>query len=59
VSDAISRSGAFEWAETKGRSSRGYGVLRHATGPACITLSLDETGDKKHVVRFILFIRKP
>jgi hypothetical protein len=55
----MSRSGALEWAETKGRSSRGYVVLRHATGPACITLSLDETGDKKHVIRFILFIRKP
>jgi hypothetical protein len=47
-----------EWAEMKGRASRGYAVLHPATGPPSITLSLDETGDKKHEVRFILFIRK-
>ena len=46
------------WSEAADRSSARYVVLHHAARPVSITLSLDETSDKKHVVRLILFVRR-
>jgi len=46
------------WTEAKEQSSRGYLALHPALGPASITLSLDETDTKEHVVRLTIFIRR-
>jgi len=46
------------WTEATERSSAAYVVLHHATQPISITLSTDRTDEQKHVVRFILFVRK-
>jgi hypothetical protein len=48
---------AGEWAEIGNFSSPGYVVLHPVKGPASITLNLDETASKQHLVRLILFIR--
>ena len=45
------------WVEAKSRSSPGFMVLQHAERPISITLSLDQTEHKQHVVRLILFGR--
>ena len=45
------------WAEAVERSSSRYLVLRSVLRPVSITLSTDETDDKKHIVHLILFIR--
>ena len=45
------------WAEAKDRSSPTYVVLHSAPWPISITLSTDQTDDKQHVVRLILFRR--
>jgi hypothetical protein len=47
-----------EWSEAADRSSRNYAVLHHALRPVSITLSTDETADKRHVVHLILFVRR-
>jgi hypothetical protein len=46
------------WAEAKDRSSANYVVLHHAARPVSITLSTDQTGTRKHVVRLTLFVRR-
>jgi hypothetical protein len=45
------------WVEAKNRSSPGFMVLQHAERPISVTLSLDQTEHKQHVVRLILFGR--
>jgi hypothetical protein len=45
------------WAEAKDRSSASYVVLHSAAWPISITLSTDQTDNKEHVVRLILFRR--
>jgi hypothetical protein len=45
------------WSEATERSSAAYVVLHHALRPISITLSTDQTDDKKHVVHLILFVR--
>jgi hypothetical protein len=47
-----------EWSEAEDRSSRSYVVLHHALRPVSITLSTDETADKRHIVHLILFVRR-
>jgi hypothetical protein len=46
------------WSEAADRSSARYVVLHHAARPVSITLSLDETSEKKHAVRLMLFVRR-
>jgi hypothetical protein len=46
------------WAEAVERSSSRYVVLRSVLRPVSITLSTDETDDKKHIVHLILFVRE-
>jgi len=45
------------WAEAKDRSSLGFIVLHHASQPVSMTLSIDQTDEKQHVIRLILFGR--
>jgi len=45
------------WSEAADRASAAYVVLHHALRPVSITLSTDQTEDKKHVVHLILFVR--
>jgi len=45
------------WAEAKDRSSVGFIVIRHADQPVSITLSIDQTDQKRYAVRLILFTR--
>jgi len=45
------------WSEAADRASAAYMVLHHALRPVSITLSTDQTEDKKHVVHLILFVR--
>ena len=45
------------WFEAADRSSPGYVVLHASRQPLSITLSWDQTADRKHVVRLILFVR--
>jgi hypothetical protein len=45
------------WSEAADRSSANYVVLHHSLRPVSITLSTDQTDDKKHVVHLILFAR--
>src|SRR5262249_42464658 len=46
------------WAEAAERSSPNYVVLHDAVRPVAITLSTDQTDNKKHVVRLIVFVRR-
>ena len=46
------------WAEAAERSSPSYVVLHDAARPVSITLSTDQTDNKKHVVRLIVFVRR-
>jgi hypothetical protein len=45
------------WSEAPDRSSPSYVVLHDASHPVSITLSTDETEQKQHVVRVIVFRR--
>jgi len=45
------------WAEAKDRSSASYVVLHSAAWPISITLSTDQTNNKEHAVRLIVFRR--
>jgi hypothetical protein len=45
------------WSEASDRSSASYVVLHEARRPVSITLSTDETEQKQHVVRVIVFRR--
>jgi hypothetical protein len=46
------------WSEAADRSSPGYVVLHASRQPVSITLSWDQTDDRKHVVRLLLFVRR-
>jgi hypothetical protein len=46
------------WSEAADRASPSYVVLHSALRPVSITLSTDQTDDKKHVVRLIMFVRR-
>jgi hypothetical protein len=46
------------WSESADRGSANYVVLHSALRPVSITLSTDQTDDKKHVVRLIMFVRR-
>src|SRR5262249_18474378 len=46
------------WSEAADRSNPSYVVLRNAARPVSITLSTDQADNKKHVVRFIVFVRR-
>jgi hypothetical protein len=46
------------WAMATARSSASYVVLHDVIRPISITLSTDETADKKHIVHLILFVRR-
>jgi hypothetical protein len=46
------------WSEAADRASPSYVVLHSALRPVSITLSTDQTDDKQHVVRLILFVRR-
>lgn len=46
------------WAEAADQMSPGFVVLHPKLGPASITLNLDETNTKMHIVRLILFLRR-
>jgi hypothetical protein len=45
-------------AEVADSASSSYVVLHSALRPVSITLSTDQTDDKKHVVHLILFVRR-
>ena len=45
------------WSEATNRSSQSYVILHHVGYPVSITLSTDETEQKQHVVRVIVFRR--
>jgi len=46
------------WVEAAERSSPSYVVLHDSARPVAITLSTDQTDNKKHVVRLIVFVRR-
>src|SRR5262252_9883155 len=46
------------WTEAAERSSPSYVVLHDAARPVAITLSTDQTDNKKHVVRLTVFVRR-
>jgi hypothetical protein len=46
------------WAETTDRSSPSYVVLHHALRPVSITLSTDQTDDRRHIVHLNIFVRR-
>jgi hypothetical protein len=46
------------WTEAAERSSSSYVVLHNALRPVSITLSTDETDDRKHVVHLTVFVRR-
>ena len=46
------------WAESAEQMGPDFVVLHPKLGPASITLSLDETDSKTHIVRLILFLRR-
>ena len=46
------------WSEAADRSSPSHVVLHSALRPVSITLSMDATNNKTHVVHLIVFIRK-
>ena len=46
------------WAIATARSSASYVVLHDVMRPISITLSTDETADKKHIVHLIMFVRR-
>jgi hypothetical protein len=45
------------WSEAPDLSSVSHVILHHSLRPITITLSMDQTDDRKHVVRLTLFIR--
>jgi hypothetical protein len=45
------------WSEAPDLSSASHVILHHSLRPITITLSMDQTDDRKHVVRLTLFIR--
>jgi hypothetical protein len=46
------------WVAASERSSASYVVLHDVMRPVSITLSTDETADRKHIVHLIMFVRK-
>jgi hypothetical protein len=46
------------WVTSPERSSASYVVLHNMMRPISITLSTDETADRKHIVHLIMFLRK-
>jgi hypothetical protein len=46
------------WAEATERSSPNYVVLHHGLRPVSITLSTDQTDDRRHVVHLNVFVRR-
>jgi hypothetical protein len=46
------------WSQAAEQSSARYVVLHSALRPVSITLSIDQTDNKRHVVRLIVFIRR-
>src|SRR5262245_20479614 len=46
------------WAEASDRSSPNYVVLHNALRPVSITLSTDQTDDRRHVVHLNIFVRR-
>jgi hypothetical protein len=46
------------WAEATDRSSPNYVVLHNALRPVSITLSTDQTGDRRHLVHLNIFVRR-
>jgi hypothetical protein len=46
------------WAIASERSSASYIVLHDVMRPMSITLSTDETADRKHIVHFMMFVRR-
>jgi hypothetical protein len=46
------------WSEAAGRSSPSHVVLHNALRPVSITLSMDATDNKTHVVHLVFFIRR-
>src|SRR5262245_57007858 len=46
------------WAEATERSSPTYVVLHNALRPVSITLSTDQTDDRRHVVHLNVFVRR-
>jgi hypothetical protein len=46
------------WAEAAERSSPSHVVLHNAARPVSITLSTDQTDNKRHVVRLTVFVRR-
>jgi hypothetical protein len=46
------------WSEADGRSSPSHVVLHSALRPVSITLSMDATDNKTHVVHLVVFIRR-
>jgi hypothetical protein len=46
------------WAEATERSSPNYVVLHNALRPVSITLSTDQTDDRRHVVHLNVFVRR-
>src|SRR5262245_43947160 len=46
------------WAEASDRSSPNYVVLHNALRPVSITLSTDQTDDRRHVVHLNVFVRR-
>jgi hypothetical protein len=58
VLDQVKSCLGLGWAEAADRSSPSYVVLHNAARPVSITLSTDQTDNKKHVVRLIVFVRR-
>jgi len=46
------------WAEAADRSSPNYVVLHNTLRPVSITLSTDQTDDRRHVVHLNVFVRR-
>jgi hypothetical protein len=46
------------WVIAPERASPSYVVLHDVKRPISITLSTDETADRKHIVHFIMFVRR-
>jgi hypothetical protein len=46
------------WVTAPERSSASYVVLHDVMRPISITLSTDETADRKHIVHLIMFVRR-
>jgi hypothetical protein len=46
------------WAEAAEQAAPNYVVLHNTVRPVAITLSTDQTDNKKHVVRLTVFVRR-